>query len=158
MEAYHDLFVASAGAAAAFIGLLFVAISISPDTIVGSNANDRRRAQAQRAFLALVNIFFVSLVALIPKVESIALTLVALVTIAQVLATVVRMSRRSGLTAWRQLGFISLGVYVLEIFMALRIETHPVGIVEVVLGLYAYALLTAWDLLKAKEQGVEVEL
>jgi hypothetical protein len=63
----HDFLIASIGASASFIGLLFVAISFIPDVV----KNDRelfssRRLLAEGAFGALINIFFVALVGLIP--------------------------------------------------------------------------------------------
>jgi hypothetical protein len=48
MEEYPDLFVASAGAAAAFIGLPFVPIGLAPERIGGNSADLYRHSQAQR--------------------------------------------------------------------------------------------------------------
>lgn len=64
---YANYFLGSTGASAALIGLLFVAISLAPERIVGPTATAMRSAQARSAFMALLNVFFVSLVALIPK-------------------------------------------------------------------------------------------
>jgi hypothetical protein len=66
-ETYANYFLGSTGASAALLGLLFVAISLAPERIFGPGATAARRAQARGAFLALLNVFFVSLVALIPK-------------------------------------------------------------------------------------------
>ena len=64
---YHDFLIGSSQASAALIGLLFVAVSLAPDRVFGSNASAMQRAQAFNAFTALANAFFTSLAGLIPK-------------------------------------------------------------------------------------------
>jgi hypothetical protein len=60
-------FAATAAAAGALIGLLFVAVSLHPDLIFGDQAAPRARRLAESSFTGLVNTFFLSLVALIPQ-------------------------------------------------------------------------------------------
>ena len=60
---------AVATAAAALIGLLFVAVSVRDDTIFGPSAIPGGEALAITAFTGLVNSFVVSLLGLIPKVN-----------------------------------------------------------------------------------------
>ncbi len=64
--AYIPFFAACTAATGALIGLLFVAISIAPDRTVGKSASPVRAAIAGNAFTALSNVFFITLVALIP--------------------------------------------------------------------------------------------
>jgi hypothetical protein len=64
--AYVPFFTTCATAGAALIGLLFVAISIAPERIVTRDAPVERQAIAVSTFTALVNAFFVSLLALVP--------------------------------------------------------------------------------------------
>jgi hypothetical protein len=66
-DAFHDYFIASAGAAAALVGLLFVAVSIAPERTVTRSAPVERRTVALSAYTALLNAFFLSLVALLPQ-------------------------------------------------------------------------------------------
>src|SRR5437868_13015820 len=66
---FSNFFLATAGAGAALIGLLFVAISINPARIFSEEAPKERQAIASGAFTALVNAFFVSTSALIPGVN-----------------------------------------------------------------------------------------
>ena len=66
--AYTPFFTAAVGSAGALIGLLFIAISIAPERTVGKSATPEREALAGNAFTALSNVFFISLVALIPAV------------------------------------------------------------------------------------------
>jgi hypothetical protein len=65
-DTFANYFLASAGAGAALIGLLFVAVSINPARTFGDGAHPLRQGVASAAFTALVNAFFVSLSALIP--------------------------------------------------------------------------------------------
>jgi hypothetical protein len=62
-------FAATAAAAGALIGLLFVAVSLRPDSIFGEQADARARRLAESSFTGLVNTFFLSLIALIPGTE-----------------------------------------------------------------------------------------
>ena len=63
---FLNFFIASASAGAALVGLLFVAVSIAPEQVVTRRAPVERQAVAGSAFTALLNGFFISLVALIP--------------------------------------------------------------------------------------------
>jgi hypothetical protein len=66
-DMYDAYLGAVATAAAALIGLLFVAVSVRDDTIFGPNAIPGGEALAITAFVGLVNSFVVSLLGLIPK-------------------------------------------------------------------------------------------
>ena len=59
-------FAAAGTAAGTLIGLLFVAVSLRPESVLGAGAPPEGRAVAGSAFIALVNSFFVSLIAVIP--------------------------------------------------------------------------------------------
>ena len=67
--AYDAYLAAVATAAAALIGLLFVAVSVRDDTIFGPNAMPGGEALAVIAFTGLVNSFVVSVLGLIPKIN-----------------------------------------------------------------------------------------
>ena len=53
--AFHDYFVASTGAGAALVGLLFVAVPIAPERTVVNSAPVERQAVATSAYTALLN-------------------------------------------------------------------------------------------------------
>src|SRR5260370_15003691 len=61
-----NFFLASAGIGATLVGLIFVAVSISPEHNVQANAPIERQAIAASSFTALLNAFFISFGALIP--------------------------------------------------------------------------------------------
>ena len=70
-ESFETFFLAAAGAGGAFIGLLFVAISIGPQRTFGDSAavGALRQFLAEAALVTLVNGFVVSSIALIPGVN-----------------------------------------------------------------------------------------
>jgi carbon starvation protein CstA len=155
LKELHEVFVASVGAAAALIGLLFVAVSIAPEKIFGSTASAAQRGDAERAFTALGNVFFVSIVALIPRAPLQSIAVVAVLGMVQIVATALQMKRRfPGEISWRNIGLISLAIYAFEFVSALQAQAgtrQPETIVYIVIGLYAYALGTSWKLLGARE-------
>ena len=65
-DSFHDFFTASAAAAGAAIGLLFVAISVAPGKVTGDTARAQHQVTAGAAFTALVNALVFSLAALLP--------------------------------------------------------------------------------------------
>jgi hypothetical protein len=156
-----DFFGASVGAAAALIGLLFVAITIAPDKVFGRGAQSEKRGQAIGAFVALGNVFFVSLAGLLPRSAPQVIIVLALISMSQILREGRTMARlfpeRRG---WRRFGLISFGIYLLELLIATRLLAragNPEGIVFTVLGLYAYALGTSWSLLGARDANEGLE-
>ena len=67
--AYDAYLAAMATAAAALVGLLFVAVSVRDDTIFGAHAMPGGEALAITAFTGLVNSLVASLLGLIPKIN-----------------------------------------------------------------------------------------
>jgi hypothetical protein len=63
---YHDFFGGCATVAGALIGLLFVAISVSPEKLAGDRASADHQVKAGAAFSALINTLVIALVALLP--------------------------------------------------------------------------------------------
>jgi hypothetical protein len=62
----HDFFNGCASVAGALIGLLFVALSVSPEKLTGEDARTEHQARAAAAFSALVNTLAIALVGLLP--------------------------------------------------------------------------------------------
>src|SRR6476619_470175 len=82
---FTSFFLASAGAGAALVGLLFVAVSVNPGRNAGPSAPPERPAVAASAYTALINAFFVSLAALIQRETFIGAAL--MVSVISVIAT-----------------------------------------------------------------------
>src|SRR5215467_5789083 len=68
-SSFQNFFVASTGAGAALVGLLFVAVSIAPQRTVMHTAPVEKQVLATSTFTAMLNAFFISLVALVPGIN-----------------------------------------------------------------------------------------
>lgn len=103
-EQWHDLFVAVAGASAALLGLLFVAVSINLERILSYKGLPER---ALETLLLLLGVLLVAIVGLIPEQSHVALGIELLVIATAMIAIVVRLpvftgeaTRREEMT-WR---------------------------------------------------------
>jgi hypothetical protein len=85
---WHDLFVATAGASAALLGLLFVAVSINLERIL---AYDGLPERALETLLLLLGVLVVGIVGLIPSQSSVALGLELFVIAALVAVIIFRL-------------------------------------------------------------------
>jgi hypothetical protein len=65
-DSYHAFFSGCVSVAGALIGLLFVAISITPHKMAGDRASTEFQRRAGIAFTSLINALVISLVALLP--------------------------------------------------------------------------------------------
>lgn len=63
---FHDFFNGCASVSGALIGLLFVALSVSPEKLTGEAARAEHQVRAAAAFSALVNTMVVALAGLLP--------------------------------------------------------------------------------------------
>jgi hypothetical protein len=163
-EAFINFFLASSGAAAALVGLLFVAISIAPEHIVQANAPIERQAMAASSFTALLNAFFISLAALIPL--NIGTVILLMSTIGLInnsfLAWNLLKERGRWLNVARRvfLILVSFIIYGFEFYNAIVIIREPdtVGnfyvLAGLLLGVYLIGLTRAWQLLGARRYGL----
>lgn len=172
VEDFNTYFAAMAGAGAALIGLLFVAISINPKRIFGRRARRERQAVAASSFTALVNGFFISSAALLPNANVGALPLVFGATSMLYSVTsgvqIVRgeAQREAGARRWRSVGrvlFMIVGTVVLygfELATAFRLIQHADDIdaiytmAALLLAIYGVALVRAWELIGAPRGGI----
>ena len=161
---YATYFLGSTGASAALIGLLFVAIAVAPERIFGRQGTVERRARATSAFTALLDAFFVSLVALIPKTN---LGYTAFVMGVIGLLNTLSVSRHfwEERVPWHSARPVillagSLVVYVWELWFAVSLLGQPrganaiEGLAYLLLGAYALGVARAWELLGAEPEGL----
>jgi hypothetical protein len=172
-ESFEAFFLASAGTGGAFVGLLFVAISIGPQRTFGDVAvmGALRQHLAEATFLTLANGFVVSSIALIPGVNVGWFALaggvwgtIAAAYLARSFASFHRHGtahRRPGLHQLRaaSLSLIATVVYAIEGLIGVRLVLQPAsesgfrGLALVIIGLYALAILRAWTLLGDPQHG-----
>ena len=156
---YESFFTASAGASAAILGLLVVAVSVVNADDANPTTRELRTVLAGSAFVVLVDIFFVSIVALTGGSVVFGLSSVAMATIG-LLATreLIPRAKRAGNFARgsrsRELNIAFASISVvgysvqLGLAVALLANTRSAGLqralVLVIVALYASALGRAW--------------
>ena len=171
-EGFGEFFLASAGTGGAFVGLLFVAISIGPQRTFGNPAKVAPRQHlAEATFLTLANGFVVSSLALIPTIN---VGWVALVcgmwgtAAAAYLAWRFAQFHRHGATRHApglhllrvaSLSLVAAVVYVTESLLGLRLILEPSDeaafgwLAVIIIGIYALGIARAWTLLGDPQYG-----
>lgn len=172
-DAFIPFFAAAAGAGAAFIGLLFVAVSIRPEQLVWGKVHPLVRTSVGNTFTALINGFFISCTSLIPGTNpgwvAFVLGITGVVNALSSSGSLVRHLRGATATRrawwlnvlrWLMLSGLSLFVYVLEIWLGWQAIQHPTqtgpiyGIADIVLTVYGLGLVRAWELLGSRRTGI----
>ena len=160
LDQYAHFFAVSTSASAGFCGLLFVALSVVNRDERELRTRERRTVLAASAFLALVDIFFVSIVSSLGGTLLFATTSLVMAMVG--LAGTSRLSlrgKRAGNFARgvpkRSLNFtfvaVAAGVFgtQLGLAVALLFDGHGAGLVRalvfVLVALFASALTRAWE-------------
>jgi len=162
---FANFFIASASAGAALVGLLFVAVSIAPENIVTRQAPMERQAVAGSAFTALINAFFVSLIALIPhfNIGTVIVPISSLCLVTSLIQAWQLLRLRKGWASFLRGAFLvllSLGLYGLELLNGLQIIADPsqagivYGLAACLLGAFALGITRAWELLGVHRYGL----
>src|SRR5215469_4218122 len=121
-SAYDAYFATVATAAAALIGLLFLAVSQRDETIFGSSAAPGGEALAITAFTGLVNSFTVSLLALLPTGRiGVVATVLAVISIVTILRLHARLYAARN---WIML-VITLVVYAIQLSYGITLINSP---------------------------------
>jgi hypothetical protein len=165
---YENFFVASAGASAAILGLLVVAVSVVNADDANPTTRELRTVLAGSAFLALVDIFLVSIMALTGG--SVALGLSSLAMAAVGLLATSRLIPRAKQAGNFARGFrartlnitfaaFSIGVYPVQLVLAgaLLANTRNAALqhalVLVIVALYCSALGRSWVVTGISRRG-----
>ena len=149
-DSFIPYFTGAATAAGALVGLLFIAVSLRPEAIMGTGS--QLRAVAGSAFTALVNGFFVSLIALIPNTN---LGYTAVITGLISLYNTYKLHRGldTGESAIPLLA-LSLAAYLTQLVAGLILIASPhldslvYTLAYVLVGAFAAALGRAWTLVQ----------
>ena len=162
---FANFFIASASAGAALVGLLFVAVSLSPEQMVTSRAPVERQAVAGSAFTALTNAFFISLFALIPhfNIGSAVVPYCSLCLVTTLIqAWHLLRARKSWQSMLRRvfLVLLSFTLYGLELLYGFQLLSSPSKAAPIVfnliwclIGAFGVGLVRAWELLGARRYG-----
>lgn len=160
MGRYESFFSVSAGASAAILGLLVVAVSVVNADDQNATTRELRTVLAGSAFVALVDIFFVSLVALtggavVLGLSSAVMAIVGLLATWRLIPRARRAGNFSATSRARKLNLafasISLGGYSTQLGLAVALlaSSHSTtlqhALVLVVVAFYASALGRVWE-------------
>jgi hypothetical protein len=165
---YGSFFTASAGASAAILGLLVVAVSVVNADDANPTTRELRTVLAGSAFIVLVDIFFVSIVTLtggsvVFGVSSIAMASVGLLATRQLIPRAKRAGNFSPSSRNRKLNIafasFSVGGYSVQLGLAVALlaNTHSAALqralVLVIVAFYASALGRAWEVTGITRRG-----
>ena len=160
---FHDFFSGCATIAGALIGLLFVALSVTSETLSGENARTDHQVRAGAAFSALVNTMVIALFALLPTIDlgTVALIVAAagLGTTAALIFALVREDKRIG-RGDLYMFLVLLVLYALQLANALQLEHTPrkvslvvnQGVLAVLFFLFGIA--RSWQLVGARDTSL----
>ncbi len=164
---FNNFFLAVAGASAGLIGLLFVAVSVAPESIVQTRAPVERRALATSAYTALLNAFVISLGALIPQSLRSLGGFVSTMAVLGVIDTLyvgrqLLWHPRNWRNALRRsfLFVSSLGLYAFELDDGFTLRHGPdqpavlIPLAVVLIGICITGMARAWQLLGARRTGL----
>ena len=160
---YHDFFSGCATVAGALIGLLFVAISVSPEKLTGDTAHTEQQVRAGAAFSALTNTLVIALVALLPGADlgeaSLILAGVGLATTAVLILVLYRERGKVRLDDATMFLFL-LVLYGLQLANAIKLQAVPRDVSRVsdqgvlAIAFFLFRIARAWQLVGAREFNV----
>ncbi len=153
-DTYIAYFTAAAAAAGVLIGLLFVAVTLRPESVPGERAAPLAQATAGSAFTALVNSFFVAIIALIPGTSlGYTAVIMALVSLYNTIRLHAGIGRRDA--AWVLLA-LSVIAYLIQLGTGVALILRPRdvhllhNIAYVLIAAFGVALSRAWTLLRGQ--------
>ena len=168
MGHYESFFITSAGASAAILGLLVVAVSVVNADDANPTTRELRTVLAGSAFVALVDIFLVSMVALtggsvVFGLSSLAMAVVGLLATGQLIPRARRAGNFSRGVRARTLNIafasISVGAYSVQFVLAVALLANTQSaalhhaLVLVIVALYCSALGRAWVVTGVSRRG-----
>jgi hypothetical protein len=165
---YENFFITSAGASAAILGLLVVAVSVVNADDANPTTRENRTVLAGSAFVALVDIFIVSIVALTGGsvdfgLSGLAMAAVGLLATRRLIPRAKRAGNFSRSFRTRKLNIafasISVGGYSVQLGLAVALLANSRStalehaLVLVIVALYCSALGRAWEVTGITRRG-----
>jgi hypothetical protein len=161
---YHDFFSGCASIAGALIGLLFVAISVSPEKLAGESASADHQVRAGAAFSSLINTLVIALFALLPQTNlgtvGMILGYTGLASTAGLLILLLR-EHKAPIRPGQIIMFVVLvALYGLQLAngIVLASAARDVDLVGnqgmLAVGFFLFAIARAWQLVGARDTGL----
>jgi hypothetical protein len=163
---FTTFFVVMAGVGATLFGLIFLVISIKPESTVWANTSVMSQVQAASAYTALLNPLVISLIALVPY-EQIGKVTLVMSSIGLANTLVMSLSLLKGKFSWieglRKLIFIlgSFVIYGFEISYAIHLLLSPTdlstlsSLAILLVVIYLYGIARAWDLVGGRQFHIQ---
>jgi hypothetical protein len=159
---FSIFFVSMAAVGATLFGLIFVAISISPETVAAASAPVERQIKATSAYIALLNPLMVSLFALVPnQLIGIAVTVLSWIGLLNTLAMALTLKQEAeqGNTKFRNsvFVFVSFILYGFEAFIAIQLLHYTIDtfwfslLADLLIFLTLYGIIRAWELIGIRQ-------
>ncbi len=161
----HEFFTASASVAGALIGLLFVAIAVVPERVLGPEASEVHSVRAAATLTAFTNALTVSLFALIPGFHvgatATAVSLVGLLFVLGALLAVAPAWRAKRIRL-REVTFLAglVVVFALQLVEALRLDRNESNtdalqtVCVLVVVCFLVGIERAWELVGGRSFGL----
>ena len=165
---FHDFFNGCASVAGALIGLLFVALSVSPEKLAGNDANAEHQVRAGAAFSALVNTLVIALVGLLPGASlgdaGIILSGAGLATTAALVIVLYREHQQRIRRGDVRMLAILVVLYGLQLTNAMQLEGSARGVSGIdrqgglAILFFIFAIVRSWQLVGARTIGLAATL
>jgi hypothetical protein len=157
---FHDFFGGCASVAGALIGLLFVAVSVSPEKLTGDAAHPEHQVRAGAAFSSLVSTLVIALVAMLPLVSladaGIVVGGAGLITTVGLIIVLYREHRQKIRRNDVRMLAILLVLYGLQTANAVQLGSHPremSGISRqgaLLIAFFLFGIARSWQLVGAR--------
>jgi hypothetical protein len=158
---FHDYFGGCATVAGALIGLLFVAISVSPEKLTGDSARAEHQVRAAAAFSALVSTLVIALVALLPGANlgeaGVIVAAAGLATTVGLCLLLLREHQEKFRRTDVSMLVILLALYALQLAGALQLDGSPHHVSDVsrqgalLIAFFLFGIARSWQLVGARD-------
>jgi hypothetical protein len=158
---FHDFFGGCASVAGALIGLLFVALSVSPEKLTGDDARAEHQVRAGAAFSALVTTLVIALLALLPGVSlggaGIVVAAAGLATTSGLIIVLGREHQQKIYLGDVSMLAILLALYGLQLASAAQLDGSPRNVSGVsrqgalLIGFFLFGIARSWQLVGARD-------
>lgn len=159
---YTTYFMTMAAVGATLFGLIFVAVSIAPESVVAANAPLERQINAITAYIALLNPLIISLFALVPHQQIgyavITMSTIGLLNTFALLMTVLQNAKQRAVLLRRSLFILaSFVLYGYETYFAVRLLHSPgdpvalYALADLLIFISAFGVIRAWELMGIRQ-------